>query len=213
MTPEDWRTYLVTQESLSAGRSTVEVARAAIEGGVDVIQLRDKEQSALRRYRTGRELRELAAEADVDLIVNDRIDLARAIDADGVHLGQDDLPLSVAREQLGEDAILGKSTSFVEEAVEAEREGADYLGVGAIYGTSSKDVPDDEADFGPERVREIVEAVEIPVIGIGGVDATNAAPVVEAGAAGVAVITAITQADDPAAATRELREAVERGRR
>lgn len=212
MAPQDWRTYLVTQESLSAGRSTVEIARAAIEGGVDAIQLRDKERSAKRRYETGRELRELTAEAGVDLIVNDRVDLARAIDADGVHLGQDDLPVPAARELLGPDAVLGKSTSTVAEAREAEREDADYLGVGAVYGTGSKDVPDDEADFGPERVAEIVEAVEIPVVGIGGIDASNAAAVAEAGAVGVAVISAITRADDPAAATRELREAVERGR-
>jgi len=212
MAPQDWRTYLVTQESLSAGRSTVEIARAAIDGGVDAIQLRDKERSAKRRYETGRELRDITAEAGVDLIVNDRVDLARAIDADGVHLGQDDLPVPAARDLLGEDAVIGKSTSFVEEAIAAEREGADYLGVGAVYGTSSKDVPDDEADFGPERVREIVDAVEIPVVGIGGIDASNAAAVADAGAVGVAVISAITRADDPAAATRELREAVERGR-
>ena len=209
MPPQDWRTYLVTQESLSAGRSTVEIARAAIEGGVDAIQLRDKNQSALRRYETGQRLRELTAQTGVDLIVNDRVDLARAIDADGVHLGQSDLPVPVARDLLGEDAVIGKSTSFVEEARAAEREGADYLGVGAVYGTSSKDVPDDEADFGPERVREIVDAVEIPVVGIGGIDAANAAAVAAAGADGVAVISAITSAEDPAAATRELRAAVE----
>ncbi|HMB49992.1 MAG TPA: thiamine phosphate synthase [Natronoarchaeum rubrum] len=209
MPPQDWRTYLVTQESLSAGRSTVEIARAAIEGGVDAIQLRDKNQSALRRYETGQRLRELTAQTGVDLIVNDRVDLAQAIDADGVHLGQSDLPVPVARDLLGEDAVIGKSTSFVEEARAAEREGADYLGVGAVYGTSSKDVPDDEADFGPERVREIVDAVEIPVVGIGGIDAANAAAVAAAGADGVAVISAITSAEDPAAATRELRAAVE----
>jgi len=212
MTPQDWRTYLVTQESRSAGRSTVEIAEAAIEGGVDAIQLRDKNRSAKRRYETGQELRELTAEAGVDLIVNDRVDLARAIDADGVHLGQDDLPVPAARELLGADAVIGKSTSTVAEAREAEREGADYLGVGAVYGTSSKDVPDDEADFGPGRVAEIADAVEIPVAGIGGIDASNAAAVAEAGAVGVAVISAITRADDPAAATRALREAVERGR-
>ncbi|WP_256391997.1 thiamine phosphate synthase [Natronoarchaeum rubrum] len=212
MPPQDWRTYLVTQESLSAGRSTVEIARAAIEGGVDAIQLRDKNRSALRRYETGQRLRELTAETGVDLIVNDRVDLAQSIDADGVHLGQSDLPVPVARDLLGEDAVIGKSTSFVEEARAAEREGADYLGVGAVYGTSSKNVPDDEADFGPERVREIVDAVEIPVVGIGGIDAANAAAVAAAGADGVAVISAITSAEDPAAATRELREAVERGR-
>ena len=212
MAPQDWRTYLVTQDSLSAGRSTVEIARAAIEGGVDAIQLRDKDQSARRRYETGHQLRELTAAAGVDLLVNDRVDLAEAIGADGVHLGQSDLPVPAARELLGEDAVIGKSASFVAEAREAEREGADYLGVGAVYGTSSKDVPDDEADFGPERVRDIVDAVEIPVVGIGGITASNAAAVAEAGAVGVAVITEITRAEDPAAATRDLREVVERGR-
>lgn len=209
MHPSEWRTYLVTQQSLSAGRTTPTVVEAALSGGVDVVQLREKDRSARERYRLGRTLRELTADTGASLIVNDRIDLAAAVDADGVHLGQSDLPVDVARDQLGEDALVGCSTSTVREAETAEAAGADYLGVGAVYGTSSKDVDDAKDGIGPDRIRAICDAVSIPVFGIGGIDASNAAPVVAAGATGVAVISAITAADDPEAAARELTEVVE----
>lgn len=205
----DWDVYLVTQASLSAGRSTRTVVEAAMAGGVDVVQLREKDRSARERYHLGRKLRELTRETDVTFVVNDRVDLARAVDADGVHLGDDDLPVGVAREQLGDDAVIGRSVSFVDDARRAEKAGADYLGVGAVYATGSKDdIDDEEREIGPERVAEIAAAVDVPVVGIGGVTADSAGPVVEAGADGVAVITAITRADDPAAATRELAETV-----
>lgn len=209
MNPSSWRTYLITQASLSAERSTLEVVRAAIDGGIDVVQLREKETSARSRYELGLELRELTADAGVDLIVNDRVDIARAIDADGVHVGQSDLPVAVARDLLGPNAIVGCSTSTVAEARDAEADGADYLGVGAVYGTSSKDVNEDKDGIAPERVAEIADAVSIPVVGIGGITADNAAPVVEAGATGVAVITEITAAPDPQSATESLAVAVE----
>ncbi|WP_418771365.1 thiamine phosphate synthase [Halorientalis halophila] len=205
-------TYLVTAESLSAGRSTVEIVEAAIDGGIDVVQLREKEATARARYDLGRRLRDLTAEADVLLIVNDRIDIAAAIDADGVHLGDDDLPVSVAREQLGDDAIVGRSVSTVEAAREAEQAGADYLGVGAVFATDSKDTDPEQSEIGLERIEAIDAAVDIPFVGIGGVAAANAADVVRAGADGVAVISAITAADDPAAATHELNDAVAAGR-
>ena len=208
MNINEWQTYLVTAASRSAGRTTPEVVAAALDGGADVVQLRDKAASARERYETGLRVRELTAEAGVPLIVNDRIDLAAAVDADGVHLGQSDLPVAVAREQLGEDAVVGVSASTVEEAEAAEAAGADYLGVGAVYGTDSKDVSGDRDGIGVERIAAVAEAVEIPVIGIGGIDAGNAAPVVEAGATGVAVLSAITAAEDPAAATAAIREAV-----
>ncbi|WP_436929683.1 thiamine phosphate synthase [Halosimplex halobium] len=205
----DWDVYLVTQESLSGDRTTREVVEAAVAGGVDVVQLREKDRSARERYHVGRKLRELTREAGVTFVVNDRVDLAAAVDADGVHLGDDDLPVEVAREQLGDDAIVGRSVSFVDDARRAEKAGADYLGVGAVYATGSKDdIDDDEYEIGPERVGEIAAAVDIPVVGIGGITADNAAPVVEAGADGAAVITAITRADDPEAATRDLAETV-----
>ena len=208
MSPATWRTYLVTGAAHSAGRDTPSVVADALEGGIDVVQLRDKGQSARERYQTGRRLREQTNTAGVPLVVNDRIDLARAIEADGVHLGQSDLPVEVAREQLGASAVVGVSASTVAEATAAEAAGADYLGVGAVYGTTSKAVPDEENGIGTERIEAIARAVDIPVIGIGGIDATNAAAVVDAGATGVAVISAITAADDPRAATATLREVV-----
>ncbi|MFD1564513.1 thiamine phosphate synthase [Haloarchaeobius amylolyticus] len=212
MNPENWRTYLVTQESVSRGKRTVEVVSAAIDGGVDVVQLREKDTDARWRYELGRELRERTAEAGVALLVNDRVDIAQAIDADGVHLGQSDLPVAVARELLGPEAVIGCSTSTVEEAIEAEAAGADYLGVGAIYGTDSKkDVPEEKNGTGLELVSEIAAAVSIPVIGIGGVTASNAPPVLEAGATGVAVISEISAADDPETAAGELDAAVSEG--
>ena len=208
MDPTTWRTYLVTGASSSAGRDTPSVVADALDGGIDVVQLRDKAASARERYHVGQELREQTTAAGVPLVVNDRIDLARAIDADGVHLGQSDLPVAVAREQLGASAIVGVSASTVEEAKSAEAAGADYLGVGAIYGTTSKDVPDEKNGIGTEQVETVADAVDIPVIGIGGVNASNATGVVKSGAVGVAVISAITAAEDPRAATAELREVV-----
>ncbi|ELY36469.1 thiamine phosphate synthase [Natronorubrum tibetense] len=209
MNPSNYGTYLVTQQSVSEGRSTPEIVRAAIDGGVDVVQLREKETEARFRYELGLELRELTAEAGVDLIVNDRIDIAQAIDADGVHVGQSDLPVTVARDLFGPDAVVGCSTSTVEEALEAEAAGADYLGIGAVYGTSSKDVAAEENGVGPERIAAIAEAVSIPVVGIGGITTDNAAPVVEAGAVGVSVISEITTAEDPQGTTAALAETVE----
>ncbi|WP_126663822.1 thiamine phosphate synthase [Haloterrigena salifodinae] len=209
MDPSEYGIYLVTQQSISGDRSTVDVVRDAIAGGVDVVQLREKDTDARWRYELGLELRELTAEADVDLIVNDRVDVAEAIDADGVHVGQSDLPVGVARDLLGPEAIVGCSTATVEEALEAEAAGADYLGVGTVYGTTSKDVDRYKNGVGPERIAEIVDAVSIPVVGIGGVTADNAGPVVEAGATGVAVISEIAAADDPRAATAALADAVE----
>ena len=208
MNINEWQAYLVTAASRSAGRTTTEVVAAALDGGVDVVQLRDKGHTDRERYETGLRLRELTAEADVPLLVNDRIDLAAAVDADGVHLGQSDLPVSVARERLGESAVVGVSASTVGQAREAEAAGADYLGVGAVYATASKDVPDERNGVGTERIAAIADAVDLPVIGIGGIDASNAAPVVEAGATGVAALSAITAADDPEAATAALAGAV-----
>lgn len=207
--PTNWQTYLVTQESASNGRRTPEIVGRALEGGIDVVQLREKGLDARDRYEVGRVVRTLTAEADVPLIVNDRIDLARALGADGVHVGQSDLPVAVARDLLGESAIVGCSASTVEEALEAERAGASYLGVGAIYGTPSKSVAAKKDGIGTERIEAIVDAVDIPVIGIGGITAENARAVVDAGGTGVAVISEISGADDPTGATETLVERVD----
>ncbi|MFC6719584.1 thiamine phosphate synthase [Natrialbaceae archaeon GCM10025810] len=212
MDPSAWETYLVTQASLSRDRETTEIVEAAIAGGVDAVQLREKGTDARSRYELGLELRELTADAGVDLIVNDRADIARAVDADGVHVGQSDLPVSAARDLLGPDAIVGCSASTLEEAERAAAEGADYLGVGAVYGTTSKDVEAERDGVGLERIAAVAGVVSIPIVGIGGITAEYAAPVVEAGATGVAVVSEITAADDPRAATEALGEAVARGK-
>ena len=208
MNPTAWRTYLVTGAAHSAGRETETVVADALAGGVDAVQLREKGVDARERYRLGKRLRELTAAADTPLVVNDRIDLAAAIDADGVHLGQSDLPATVAREQLGPEAVVGVSASTVAEARAAEADGADYVGVGAVYATGSKDVPDEENGIGTDRVTALADAVDIPVIGIGGIDVENAGAVAAAGATGVAVISAITAAADPESATAALSAAV-----
>jgi thiamine-phosphate pyrophosphorylase len=207
------QTYLVTQADLSAGRTTPQVVEGALAGGIDAVQVREKHRSAREQLAVARELREPTREAGAVLIVNDRVDVALAADADGVHLGDDDLPVAVAREQLGPDALVGRSVSTVEAAREAEAAGADYLGVGALYTTASKDVPEAEHDLGLGVVREVDAAVDVPFVGIGGVTPENAADVAAAGADGVAVISAITTTDDPEEATRRLREAVAAGTR
>lgn len=206
---DDYGVYLVTDESLSTGRSTIETVEGAIRGGIDIVQLREKGTKARERYELGLELRDVTAAADVPLLVNDRVDLAASIDADGVHLGDDDLPIPAAREQLGEGAIIGRSVSTPEAARRAERTGADYLGVGAVFETNSKETDPEQSNIGLERVREIRETTELPLVGIGGIIPENAGRVVEAGADGVAVISAITAADDPERATRRLGAAVE----
>ncbi|RJT07828.1 thiamine phosphate synthase [Halococcus sp. IIIV-5B] len=206
-------TYLVTQASHSRDRSTERIVAAAIEGGVTAVQLREKHMTARERYSVGKALRERTRAAGVTFIVNDRADLAVAVDADGVHLGDDDLPIAAAREVLGPDGYIGRSVSTVAAATAAERAGADYLGVGAVFATASKDVSAADAEIGLETVADIADAVDVPIVGIGGVTPENAGEVVAAGADGVAVISAITAAEDPVAATRRLAASVEEAAR
>lgn len=202
---KDWNLYLVTEEELSVGRSTLEVVKAAIEGGVDVIQLRDKGKDLSYRYELGLKIRELTAEAGVDLIINNRVDLALALEADGVHLGQDDLPLKAAQKLLPEDKIIGISASTVKEAVEAERGGADYLGVGSIFATDSKDLKDDRSAVGLNRLAEIKSKVDIPAAAIGGLNQDNISEVIAAGADTISVISVLTQAENIEWKTEELK--------
>ena len=200
----DWSLYLVADRRAAAGRSLVEVVRAAIAGGTSVVQLRDKEATTREMIALGRTLREVTRECRVPLIVNDRVDVALAVNADGVHVGREDMPAGVARALIGDGRLLGVSTETVDEARAAERNGADYLGVGDVFGTASK--PDAGTPVGPRRIEEVVRAVAIPVVGIGGITPKNARRVIEAGAAGIAVISAVVAADDPEGAARSLRE-------
>jgi thiamine-phosphate diphosphorylase len=202
--PGQWRLYVITDEKVSRGRSHLQVAEAAIRGGADVLQLRDKEASSGRFYRVALQLRVLTRDAKVPFIVNDRLDIALATDADGVHVGQADLPASVVRNIMGPGKILGVSVVTVEEAVLAEKDGADYLGVGPVF--EARGTKQDAGEpVGLERIARIRRHSRLPIVAIGGIDAENARQVREAGADGAAVISAIVSADDIAQAARRLK--------
>jgi thiamine-phosphate pyrophosphorylase len=207
----DCSLYVITDRRLARGRSHLEVARSAIQGGATVVQLRDKEATTRELVETGRLLRALTRKLGATLIVNDRADVALAVEADGVHLGVDDLPVPIARRLMGPQAIIGFSPETVEGARQAEADGADYLGVGAVFGTGTK--PDAGSPIGLEGLREMVQAVSIPVVAIGGITAANAARCIRAGAAGVAVIGTVVGAENIEAAARRLRERIEETRR
>jgi thiamine-phosphate pyrophosphorylase len=202
----DWSVYIITDRHAVGDRSLLTVVRAAIAGGATAVQLREKDATTRAMLELARALHEITQEAGVPLIVNDRIDVALAIGAEGVHVGQDDMPAPLARQLIGPERILGVSAETVELARQAEQEGADYLGVGAVYATPSK--ADAGAPIGITGLQEIVQATTLPVVAIGGITLDNAPTVHQTGAAGVSVISAVMSAPDPAAAARQLREAM-----
>ncbi len=207
----DWAVYLITDRRSAGARSLPDIVRAAIAGGVTAVQLREKEASTREMIEMGRVLLAITRAAGVPLIVNDRVDVALALNADGVHVGQADMPAALARRLIGSDRILGVSAATVAEAEQAVRDSADYLGVGDVYGTPSK--PDAGPPIGLEGLAAVARAVRVPVVAIGGITPENAAATISAGAVGVAVISAIVGAPDPLAAARQLREVVDRQRR
>ncbi len=200
--------HVLTDREWSRGRDMLSVAAAALDGGATVIQLRDKTASTRVLIEEGLALRALTRERGALFIVNDRLDVALAVEADGAHVGQDDMPVELARRLLGPNRILGVSAATMEEAGEAVAGGADYLGVGPIFPSLGK------ADAGPATgvhlLTVLAQRYIAPLVAIGGITAENVAEVVRAGACGVAVITAVVSAEDITAATRQLRSAVER---
>ena len=204
ISPVRWRLYVITDEQVSRGRSHLQVAEAAILGGADVLQLRDKESSSGRLFQVALQLRKLTREAEVPLIVNDRLDIALAADADGVHVGQADLPASVVRKIMGPGRILGVSAETVAEAMAAEKDGADYLGVGPVF-EARRTKPDAGEPQGLELIEQIRGHSRLPIVAIGGINAENVRTVREAGADAAAVISAIAAADDIAQAARRLK--------
>lgn len=199
--------YVITEPAL---RDPIETAQAVLTAGVRLLQLRDKTSTTRELVQIGHALRTLTRQYEARLIVNDRLDVALAIEADGVHLGQDDLPAELARRIAGDGFIIGVSAETVEEARQAEAAGADYLGVGPMFATHTK--PDAGTPVGPARLHAIKQAVRIPVFGIGGIIPENAPAVLHAGADGICVISAIVGASDPTAAARAfLRMLAEQG--
>lgn len=202
---------LIADPDVAAGEALLDIVRAALRAGAPAVQLRAKALAARDTVELGRTLRREARAAGALFFVNDRVDIALVLGADGAHLGDDDLPLGAARAIVPPGFLLGRSVDTSEEARTAEREGADYLGLGPVFATTSK--AELGAPIGPAGVAGVTSVVEIPVVGIGGIDAGNAAPVAAAGAAGVAAIRSVLAAPDPHGATRALLAAVAAGRR
>ena len=203
----DYSLYLVTDRTLSLGRSTVEVVRAAIRGGVSCVQLREKGCSTREFMDEARLLKALLAGTGVPLFINDRLDVALAVGADGVHLGQNDLPIADARRLVGNRMIIGISAESVADAIRAEAEGADYIGASPVFTTPTK--TDTAPPLGLAGLRAIRRAVQLPLVAIGGINADNAAQVLRAGADGLAVVSAIVSAPCPRTAAAGLRQRIQ----
>lgn len=204
----DYSLYAVTERSYIGQRNFIDAVEEALKAGVTVLQLREKDISSRDFYRLALQLRELTKAYGIPLIINDRADIALAVDADGVHVGQEDLPAEAVRRIIGKEKILGVSARTVEEALKAEEDGADYLGVGAVFPSPTK--PSSEA-IGLEGLRKIKSRVKIPVVAIGGITRDNAAEVIAAGADGIACISAVF-CGDISQNVRALKNAVEGSR-
>lgn len=204
----DLSLYLVTDRGLSLGRETVNIVAAAVRGGVTCVQLREKEASTRDFIAEARAVKALLVEIDRDipLIINDRLDVALVVGADGVHLGQTDMAISDARRIAGDALIIGISVESVTDAVVAEAAGADYLGISPVFATPTKN--DTAAPLGLAGVRAIRAAVNLPLVGIGGINQGNAACVLQAGADGVAVVSAIVAATCPRSAAAALHQQI-----
>jgi len=201
--------YVITYDEHRLGRGHLDVAMAALAGGADALQLRDKELGGREMHRLAQRMSEMVEESGSGCLffVNDRVDVALAARADGVHLGQEDMPAASVRSLAGGDLIMGISATTAEEAETARADGADYLGVGPVFETPTK--PDAVAPIGVEGLRRIKQATGLPIVAIGGINEENARQVFEAGADGIAVISAVTTAEDMLEAVRRLRQVVD----
>jgi thiamine-phosphate pyrophosphorylase len=198
-----WGLYCITDQASALGRSDDDIARGLILGGADVLQYRAKKVSAREQLTTAIKLRALTQVKNVPFIVNDRIDLAVACGADGVHLGQDDLPVSAARLMVGQDLIVGISTHTLQQALRAEADGADYIGFGPIFSTQTKE--NNVPPVGVEALAQVMAQVRIPVVVIGGIKQDHLRSLASAGAHCIAVVTALTSAPDVAETTRTMK--------
>ena len=196
----DLSLYLVTDNSENEEKF-LKTIEEAILGGVSVVQIREKTADTLEFYNLALKVKEITTKYDIPLIVNDRVDIALAIDADGVHVGQSDMPCDITRELIGEEKILGVSAATIEEAKKAEMDGADYIGTGAVFPTTTKD---DAESVTKKELIDIVNSINIPVVAIGGINLENADELKNTGIAGLSVVSAIMSADNPKKASEEL---------
>lgn len=194
--------YVITDENLCPGRTHIEIARAALAGGARIIQIRDKRASDRKFYEDAVCLRELTEEVGALFFINDRVDVAAAVGADGINIGQADIPVEIARGLLGDDAIIGVSADCLEQAVQAQEDGADYVGFGPVFRTTTK--LDAGAVSGLETLRKVCHEVSLPVIAIGGIGLANIGSVAANGAACAAVVSAVACAENMITATADL---------
>lgn len=203
------RLHVITDTELQTRFTHIDLANLAIAGGADTIQFRQKSGSTREMIKTARQIKQLCIDHGITFIVNDRLDVAIASDSDGVHLGQDDFPIPLARDLLGDQKIIGGSAVTLEEAQKCLIDGADYVGFGPVYPTTSK------ADAGPvtgiDLMIKVIETVPLPLIAIGGMTKDNTLEVMEAGVHGIAVISAVCCQENPEQATRELFQALKGG--
>ena len=196
----DLSLYLVTDNSADEEKF-LKTIEESINGGVSVVQLREKTADTLEFYNLALKVKEITTKYNVPLIINDRTDVALAVDADGVHVGQSDMPCDVARKLIGENKILGVSAATIDEAKKAEKDGADYIGTGAVFPTSTKD---DAPSITKKDLKDIVDSINIPVVAIGGINIENAKELKNTGISGLSVVSAIMSADNPKKASEKL---------
>ena len=204
----DYTLYLVTDREILGNRNLEDAVEEAILGGVTLVQLREKNCSSLEFYNTAKNIKEITSKYNIPLIINDRLDIAQAIGADGVHIGQEDMPVDLVRKILGQHKVIGVSAQTLEQALIAEEEGADYLGVGAIFNTTTK--RDAIQDMGLKILKDIKAKVNIPIVGIGGIDHSNAKSVIQTGADGVAVVSCILKETDIRNSSKRLYDIVKK---
>lgn len=197
----DLSLYLVTDKRNKTDDEFLEIIEEAIKGGTTVVQIREKEGETLDFYNLALKVKEITSKYNVPLIVNDRIDVALAIKSEGVHIGQTDMPADVAHSLIGDEMILGVSASTVEEARKAEKDGADYIGTGAVFPTATKD---DAPSITKDDLKEVTGSINIPTVAIGGITLENANELAGTGIAGISVVSAIMNSKDPKIASENL---------
>lgn len=202
----DYKLYLVTDREVLKSKNLISAVEEGIRGGVTLVQLREKDLTSLEFYNTAIKVKEITDKYNIPLIVNDRLDIALAIDAAGLHIGQKDMPAPVARRLLGPEKILGVSAATMEEAEKAEKDGADYIGVGAVFPTSTKD---DARSVSVELLKEIKARVSIPVVAIGGLNSKNVKIINTTKIDGIAVVSDILGKEDIKAAAEELKRLID----
>ncbi|WP_446898675.1 thiamine phosphate synthase [Clostridium sp. LBM24168] len=198
----NYNLYLVTDRRFIGSKPLKKAVEEAILGGVTLVQVREKNASSREFYRIALEVKEITQYYKIPIIIDDRLDIAQAIDADGVHLGQTDIPLDIARKILGINKIIGISVGNIEEAVEAENGGADYLGIGTIFNTGTK--KDIDIPIGIEGLNKIYNSINIPAVAIGGIGQNNFKEVFSTGIDGIAVVSAILGSKDITSAAKQL---------